>query len=316
MTVNGNKKEKKVTAVNQNELTGTVLSVHKTGYDVNVNGKPHFCITNNSFKADSKPVVNDSVTLEKSSDQYIITNILKRKNFIARYDFYKEAEQGFAANIDTLFVVTSANREFNVNRITRFLAIAGDQDIRKVIVLTKIDLTKDTKPYLNKLKSKFGNAEHILLNATLKSDVDKLLAYIPKEGTALLTGSSGVGKSTTINSLCALNLKTRAVQDERLGNKGKHTTSARTLYFLADGRKIIDMPGVRIVGVEKHTADNSPIFAHIADLAQQCKYTNCKHLTEDNCAVLNAVKNGTLKTDELERYREITENTQRVTRKK
>ena len=136
--------------------------------------------------------------------------------------------------------MTSANKEFSLNRIKRFSALLDGQDIKKIVVLTKSDLCSDINKY----------TFDIAINAHQKDDVAKLLEFVPKGGTALLMGSSGVGKSTIINTLCGLNLKTNTVQAERLGNKGKHTTSARTAYYLPDGRKIIDTPGIKIVGVE------------------------------------------------------------------
>jgi len=217
---------------------GVVVSVHKTGCEVLIDAtdKPVFCL----IKSDKLPVVNDNVVLEKREDKYFVKGILERRNLIARYDFYKERHQGFAANIDAVFIVTSANREFSINRVKRFLALCDGQDVRKVVVVTKIDLEGNV-PKIN-----IEGVEQININSLDPKDVGRL----EWRGTALLMGSSGVGKSTILNTLCGLNLKTREVQGDRLANKGRHTTSARTMYFLKDGRRIIDTPGVRIVGVE------------------------------------------------------------------
>jgi ribosome biogenesis GTPase len=203
--------------------------------------KPVFSL----LKCDELPVVNDNVSLEKREDKYFIKSTLPRKNLIARYDFYKERHQGFAANVDTVFVVTSANREFSLNRVKRFLALCEGQNVRKVVVMTKVDLTNKV-PKIN-----IADVEQININSLNPKDVGKL----KWKGTALMMGSSGVGKSTILNTLCGLNLKTREVQGDRLANKGRHTTSARTMYFLKDGRRIIDTPGVRIVGIEGEVAE-------------------------------------------------------------
>ena len=221
---------------------GLIVSVHRTGCEVLIDGikSPVFCI----LRCGALPVVNDKVALEKREDKYFIKEILPRKNWIARYDFYKETHQGLAANVDTVFIVTSANREFSLNRIRRFLGLCEGQNVRRVVVVTKVDMS-DEIPAVN-----IAGVEQININAQDSGDVSKL-AW---EGVALLLGSSGVGKSTILNTLCGLGLKTREVQGERLGNKGRHTTSARTMYFLSDGRRIIDTPGVRIVGVEGESA--------------------------------------------------------------
>lgn len=225
-------------------MNGLVISVHRTGCETFIEGldKPVFCL----LKCDELPVVNDKVSIEKREDKYFVVKILPRKNLIARYDFYKDQHQGFAANVDAVFIVTSANREFSKNRIERFLALCEGQNVRKVVVVTKIDTA------LKIPKVDIEGVEQINLNALDVEDVRSL----KWNGTALLMGSSGVGKSTLLNTLCGLKLKTREIQGDRLANKGRHTTSARTMYFLADGRRLIDTPGVRIVGVEGILGEN------------------------------------------------------------
>ena len=222
-------------------FVGSVISVAKNGFHVLIDGKQEFCLINNSFKSDVQPIVNDTVELEKREDKYFITNIQPRKNFIARYDERYQKHQYFAANIDIMFIVTSANREFSVNRLKRFSALAEGQSIQTVIVLTKTDLKKtfDTQ-----------GIECVAMNALDKNDAIKLYQYWKPNETAMLVGSSGVGKSTIINTLCGLDLKTNDIMGIKRNNLGKHTTSARTLYLLPCGRKIIDNPGVRSVSVE------------------------------------------------------------------
>jgi len=230
-------------------MNGVVVSVHKTGLEILVDGEVRFAIN----KCGELPVVNDNVSVEQREDKFFATEIQPRKNFIARYDFYKECHHGFAANIDTVFIVTSATREFSLGRIKRFLALCEEQNVRKVVVMTKADLLGMQNAKCRMQNDGFRiselnlfGVEQININALDTGDVAKLTW----RGTALLLGSSGVGKSTILNTLLGLNLKTREVQSEKHANKGRHTTSARTMYFLADGRRIIDTPGVRIVGVE------------------------------------------------------------------
>jgi ribosome biogenesis GTPase len=298
---------------NENVLTGYVTSVHKTGFDVNVGGVGHFCIINNSYIGEEKPIVNDTVFLTKSEDRLIITNLAKRRNAISRYDACKEREQGLAANIDLACIVTSANLEFSPNRIRRFLTLLGGQDIKALIVLSKKDLAKNINGYIKRLTTEFPDVNYLAVNSLQLTDVIKIFDFLPQSGTALLMGSSGVGKSTIINTLTNSTIKTREVSDKRFANRGKHTTSARTVYTLPDGRRLIDIPGVRIVGVQKSTADASEVFAQIVELSARCKYTNCQHKTEDGCAVLDAVNSGRLTHEALERYQEIAEDRQRKT---
>ena len=228
-------------------MTGEVISVSKTGYHVNVNGKTVFCLINNSFKSDEKPIVGDLIVAEQREDKYFILDIKTRRSLLRRFDETKQCYQHIAANVDTVFIVTSANREFSENRIKKFLALCDGQQIRCVIVLTKTDQNKTQCTTYNDLCKRLGT-EWIGINALKKDEVKKLLNYWQCGETALLMGSSGVGKSTIINTLCGLNLKTQGIQGARRLNQGRHTTSARTMYFLECGRKIIDNPGVRIVG--------------------------------------------------------------------
>ena len=292
-------------------MQGEVTSVHKTGFSVFANGETLFCILRRKFE--EVVVVGDFVTLTKQDDKYIITEILPRKNFIARYDFYKQRNQGFAANVGTIFVVTSANREFSPQRIRRFLALSGNQDVRKIIVLTKIDLLtgNSLEEYTKTLAKEFPTTLHVAINAKDKKQVQKLAKQTPAGESMLLLGTSGVGKSTIINTLTDLGLKTSETKGERHFNKGKHTTSSRNLYYTKCGRKIIDIPGIRIVGLEELVARSSDLFDSIEDLALQCKYTNCKHLTEDKCAVKLAITSGELAQEELERYRQTITNSER-----
>lgn len=237
-------------------MKGIVTSVHRTGCEVFIESNDDTCKTIGTVSTNKLifcllkhcelPVVGDKVSLEKREDKYFIVEILPRKNLIARYDFYKDRHQGFAANVDVVFIVTSANREFSKSRIERFLALCEGQDVRRVVVVTKKDLAEEI-PKVN-----IDGIEQININALNRKDVEK----IKWKGTALLMGSSGVGKSTILNTLCGLNIKTSDVQGERLANKGRHTTSARTMYFLVDGRRVIDTPGVRIVGVEGIIGEN------------------------------------------------------------
>jgi ribosome biogenesis GTPase len=247
---------------NYKQLTGIVTSVHKTGFNVCMHGETVFCILGSALKnkAGAVPVINDTVTMENRGGTYIITELAERRNYIGRYDFYKEREQVFAANIDTAFVITSANREFSENRVARFLALLNGKGVKPVIVLTKADLTEDLVGYEQRLSAAFPDITYVSVNSNDAKAVRGLLSYIERDGTALLLGSSGVGKSTIVNTLLGtIVAKTGDIQAVNRGNKGKHTTSYRAMYTMLDGRKIIDSPGIRIVGLrEDSVAEENP----------------------------------------------------------
>ena len=291
------------------ELIALITSVSKKGYYGRVGKDTHFCIINNSFTGgEDRPVVGDIVTLQNRDGQYLIISIQPRKNYLARFDHARNRYQGFASNLDTIFVVTSANREFSPTRIRRFLLLSGGQNIRKVIVLTKIDLLKkkELEQFIKTLAKEFPMVEHVCINALDKIAVESLLNYVKKKGSMILLGSSGVGKSTITNTLCGLELKTtETLKGGRFADKGKHTTSSRNMYFTRSGHKIIDVPGIKIVGVEQSTVLESEIFEKIKNLSAQCKFTNCRHQTEPNCAIKMAIESGELDEEEFENYLEI-----------
>jgi len=228
-------------------MQGEIFSVSKTGYHVRVEGSTVFGLINNSFKADEKPIVGDRVTLEQREDKYFILDIKSRRSVLQRFDETKQRYQHIASNVDVVFIVTSANREFSAMRIKKFLALCEDQPVRKVVVVTKTDQNKKSC-HLSSVICHLPTDGVAYINALDKNDVRKLFDFWNSGETALLMGTSGVGKSTIINTLCGLNLKTCEIQGARRLNQGRHTTSARTMYFLECGRKIIDNPGVRIVG--------------------------------------------------------------------
>jgi len=230
-------------------MQGVVSGVHKTGYNVIVKNKTYFCITNNSYSSPDKPAVGDKVILQKVEDQHLILEHLPRKTIIGRYDHERNKFQTFAVNVNVVFVVTSANKEFSPNRIQRFLNLVKDQPIRKVIVITKKDLTDNMNDYIDQL-SEIEDIEVTTINSTCPDDVFGLLNFVKRGQTMLLMGSSGVGKSTITNTLTGLSIKTQPVMSDKHGNRGKHTTSSRNMYPLPDNKKIIDSPGIKIISTE------------------------------------------------------------------
>lgn len=290
-------------------LVARVIAQYKGAYKVkNTEGEYLAKITGKQiFRATSKedyPAVGDWVSISDDGDeQATIHKILPRKTVIKRRANNGDEAQIIAANIDTAFVIEAVDRDYNLNRIERYFAIARDSDIQPAIILNKIDLVspEELDLKLAEIKNRLGDAEIISTSTLTKEGLMELKNYIAKRKTYCFLGSSGVGKSSLINKL----LGEEIIRTEEIGERserGKHTTTAREMYFLADGGIVIDNPGVREVGMTDTKAGINNLFEEITVLAKNCKYTNCTHLHEPDCAVLAAVESGELDKGEHMNY--------------
>ncbi|KLE16244.1 ribosome small subunit-dependent GTPase A [Clostridium sp. C8] len=251
------------------------------------------------------PVVGDWVLLDRTDNKNgdaIIHKVLTRKSCFSRkiagnrYDV-----QIVAANIDYIFICMALNNDFNINRLERYIAVAWDSMAIPVIVLTKSDLYEDIDERLREVKEVAIGIDILVTSSLNGNGYEKVKEYIKSGTTIAFIGSSGVGKSTLINKL--LNeevLKTNSISEN---DKGRHTTTHRELFLLEDGGVIIDTPGMRELGLISADVDKS--FSNIEELEKQCKFSDCTHKNEPKCAIREAVENGELEIDRLERYKKL-----------
>lgn len=286
---------------------GRVSSQYKNVYKVitekgemaaEISGKFHYRVKGLS----EYPAVGDFVMVDRtdhSQGNGIIHHILTRKSIFARkVAGSKEDTQVIATNIDTVFICMSLNNDFNLRRLERYLSIAWDSGAIPVIVLTKSDLCKDIEGRLSEISSIAIGVDVLVTTSTSDEGYQSLKRYLSNGKTVAFIGSSGVGKSTLIN--CLLGQQILDTSETRNDDKGRHTTTRRELMMLPNLGVLIDTPGMRELGII--SADLSKSFADVDELASNCRFSDCTHKSEPNCAVQNAIEDGTLSVERLESY--------------
>ncbi len=244
--------------------------------------------------------VGDWVIAEQLYEHFKICRPLLPKNRIERLS--NDANQMIAANLDYLWVVTSANEEFNIKRLQRYLATAYEFDIEAVIVLTKTDLTDNVEHYLDQLFDLNVYNIHAVNGQDLAS-YHPLDVYFKSGNSIAMVGSSGVGKSTLINMLAGTEQLVNAIRYD--DSKGKHTTTHREMFFCKNDTAIIDTPGMRELQLMDATKGIDVVFEQIISLAEQCKFNNCGHDSEPNCAVKAAIADGVLSEVDYNNYQKL-----------
>lgn len=246
-----------------------------------------------------------------------LVRLLARRSLLQRRTEGSETFQLIAANIDTLLIVTSCNQDFNPSRLERYLAMANDAGVRPVIVLTKADTTADVERYRSQAAALQTELPVVVLNARDPAAAEQLAPWCGDGQTLALVGSSGVGKSTLLNTLAGSDAKETQLTGgiREADAKGRHTTTSRSLHAIHGGGWVIDTPGMRSLHVSDAAAGLEALFSEISDLAPLCKFSNCTHQHEPGCAVLEAAASGRLDPDRLERWRKLDAENRANTRK-
>lgn len=292
---------------------GRVISVNKNNWNVLFNNENVTATIRKKKNRDELPVVGDYVIINKDEyDNYTIEEIVNRKNTLKKLSIdratekYKNGkEQILASNVDIVFIVTSLNNDFNIARLERLVLLGNKANSKIAFILTKSDLCsiKDRENYRKIIEERF-NYPVFIISSYNKEGIDDLKSVWKENETAVFIGSSGVGKSTLINTLLDNSeIKTNDIRHK--DDKGKHTTTSRNLYILKDSRIVIDEPGIRSVASNDMSSDLNVVFSKIIELSKECKYTTCTHENIKVCRILQAIENGEISQEEFNRYKKL-----------
>ncbi|WP_232699541.1 ribosome small subunit-dependent GTPase A [Brevibacillus daliensis] len=293
-------------------IAGRVTLEHKRIYRVmtekgellaEITGKMRY----QAFGREDFPAVGDWVVMTPRWDEKKATihAILPRfSKFSRKVAGNALEEQIVAANVNTVFLVNALNLDFNLRRIERYLLVTWESGANPVIVLSKADLCEDIEAKIAEVESIAIGVPIYAISSVHNQGIEQLLPYVDPGQTVALLGSSGVGKSSLVNSLSNQHLQ--EVQEVRTGDdRGKHTTTHREMFLLPSGGLMIDTPGMRELQLWDADEGLSDTFTDIEELARNCRFFDCKHDTEPGCAIRSAIEEGSLPEERYKSYQKL-----------
>jgi len=288
-----------------------VVSVQKDSYTVTKGNNEIFAELSGNLiysteSATDLPTTGDWVYADFYDDDThaIIYGVFPRKTLLKRKTAGKQVDfQLIAANIDVAFIIQSLNDNFNLRRLERYLVMVNESGIEPVILLSKSDLLsyEEISEIKRKILDIAPKTTVVAFSNLNRENIDAIISLLKSESTYCLLGSSGVGKTTLLNSIIGDDkFETQAVS--KIQSKGRHTTTSRQLVRLENGAMIIDTPGMRELGSMSVDGGLDETFSEILALSQACKFANCSHINEKGCAILAATKSGELSGQRYQNY--------------
>lgn len=277
-------------------IPARIMEQHRSVLDV---ATEHGMLQLPILKSMPELVVGDWLLLDQEKH---FSRLLERKSWFSRKSAGTSVEtQLISANVDTAFILCSLNDDFNLNRIERFLALVHEASVEPVVILSKSDLVENPEDYLAQVRSMDSLLMVEAINCLDSQSVARLSPWIKEGRTIAVLGSSGVGKSTLVNTLIGETRQaTGSIRED--DDKGRHTTTRRSIILLASGGLLLDTPGMRQIQLADCKEGIAATFADIEELAKACRYSDCKHAAEPGCAVKRAVENGILENRRLQNY--------------
>lgn len=283
-----------------------IATVHRSRMtSASENGPVKLCLPSGLVTADF--AIGDWILADPET--FMVIRRLERHALLQRQTDGARTPQLIAANVDALFIVTSCNDDFNIARLERYLALANEAGTTPVIVLTKADQVTNAATYQQQAAALQRGLAVVTLNAKMPAAVTALAPWCGPGQTVALVGSSGVGKTTLLNTLASNALEdalpTGDIREDDA--KGRHTTTTRSLHAIEGGGWVIDTPGMRTLRISDASGGLDILFAEITELAPSCRFRDCTHEHEPGCAVQTAVAAGTLDPARIDRWRKLHE---------
>ena len=307
---------------NDGLISARVVEVRKNSFRISNGIREWLATPAGRLKHDADgmyPVAGDWVLMTDG----VISRVLVRKNALSRgasgthtkQDAQPQKDQIIAANLDTVFIVSGLDHDFNLRRIERYLTLVYNCSLNPVIILTKADLHQDPGHFVGEVEAvAFGVPVH-LVSASDDTGLTSLEAYLSPGRTTTMVGSSGAGKSTLVNRLYGEPVQRTGSISTHVG-KGTHTTTSRNLIMMPRGGMVIDNPGIREIAFWEVDEGIEAAFPEIEKLGLGCRFTDCSHTREPGCRVLRAVDEGEISGDRLENYRKMKRELEYLSRRR
>ena len=307
-------KENLIKNIDESKTIARIIATHKDRYEIVCNNGQGFAKIKRGCYYDNPnsiyPTTGDFVIIEwNSTGDSMICETLKRESSFSRtasssdrnHELHNQHEQLVAANFDYVFIMQSLNNNFNFHRLERYLSLSWESGAIPVIILTKSDLVENIQEYIEQVESIAFGVDVYAVSCITGYGLDSIKKYFSKGNTIVFLGSSGVGKSTLVNTLYGDNvMKTSDIREE--DSRGRHTTTSRNLIMLPNGAMIIDTPGMRELGMWNAENGINKTFQDIEQYIGMCKFSDCTHTNEPGCKILEAIVNGEIDQERFEQY--------------